>query len=174
MQRHVEHAKDQLHQFYLDNYAKMPTPPPAIQPIVTETSGSPQKVNFTARYKKRPSTLKDELEEFYKLPQEDFDTCDPIQWWSGRRSQFPNLSRLARDILAMPGEFTSTHLDLLTNYLAILLQGSAVAVERIFSGGRDTISLRRASLSAETIRTLMLVKQRLLLTRTAIDELLCN
>ena len=74
----------------------------------------------------------------------------------------------------MPGEFTSTHLDLPTNYLAILLQGSAVAVERIFSGGRDTISLRRASLSAETIRTLMLVKQRLLLTRTAIDELLCN
>jgi hAT family C-terminal dimerisation region len=97
MQRHVEHAKDQLHQFYLDNYAKMPTPPPAIQPVVTETSGSPQKVNFTARYKKRPSTLKDELEEFYKLPQEDFDTCDPIQWWSGRHSQFPNLSCLARD-----------------------------------------------------------------------------
>ena len=174
MQRHVEHAKDQLHQFYLDNYAKMPTPLPAIQPVVTETSGSPQKVNFTAWYKKHPSTLKDKLEEFYKLPQEDFNTCDPIQWWSGRRSQFPNLSRLARDILAMPGEFTSTHLDLLTNYLAILLQGSAVAVERIFSGGRDTISLRRASLSAETIRTLMLVKQRLLLTRTAIDELLCN
>ena len=42
--------------------------------------------------------------------------------------------------------------------------GSAVAVERIFSGGRDTISLRRASLKPETIRTLMLVKQRLRLT----------
>ena len=39
--------------------------------------------------------------------------------------------------------------------------GSAVAVERIFSGGRDTISLRRASLQPETIRTLMLVKQQL-------------
>ena len=136
MQCHIEHAKDQLHQFYLDNYAKMPTPPPAIQPVVTETSGSQRKVNFTAWYKKCPSTLKDKFEEFYKLPQEDFDTCDPIQWWSGRRSQFPNLSRLAQDILAMPGEFTSTHLDLPTNYLAILLQGSAVAVERIFSGGQ--------------------------------------
>jgi len=40
-------------------------------------------------------------------------------------------------------------------------QGSAVAVERVFSGGRDTISLRRASLQPETVRTLMLVKQRL-------------
>jgi hypothetical protein len=39
--------------------------------------------------------------------------------------------------------------------------GSAVAVERIFSGGRDTNSLRRASLQPETIRTLMLVKQHL-------------
>jgi hypothetical protein len=37
-------------------------------------------------------------------------------------------------------------------------------MERIFSGGRDTISLRRASLQPETIRTLMLVKQRLRLS----------
>jgi hypothetical protein len=46
--------------------------------------------------------------------------------------------------------------------------GSAVAVERIFSGGRDTISLRRASLQPETIRMLMVLKQRLRLVRTAI------
>jgi hypothetical protein len=45
------------------------------------------------------------------------------------------------------------------------LTGSAVAVERIFSGGRDTISLRRASLQADTIRILMLVKKRLHHTR---------
>ena len=38
-------------------------------------------------------------------------------------------------------------------------------MERIFSGGRDTISLRRASLKLETIRVLMLVKRRLILKR---------
>ena len=43
--------------------------------------------------------------------------------------------------------------------------GSAVAVERVFCGGRDTVSLRRASLKPETIRRLMLVKHRLLLER---------
>ncbi|KAJ7929497.1 hypothetical protein B0H13DRAFT_1596254, partial [Mycena leptocephala] len=43
--------------------------------------------------------------------------------------------------------------------------GSAVAVEHIFSGGRDTISLRRSSLNADTIRTLMLVKNRLRMRR---------
>jgi hypothetical protein len=46
------------------------------------------------------------------------------------------------------------------------LLGSAVAVERIFSRGRDTISLRRASLQPETIKVLMLVKKKLRLERT--------
>ena len=49
--------------------------------------------------------------------------------------------------------------------LNIFIAGSAVAVEWIFSGGRDTISLRRASLNADTIRILMLVKKRLHLAR---------
>ena len=52
------------------------------------------------------------------------------------------------------------------------LVGSAVAVEHIFSGGHDTVSLHRTSLGPETIRTLMLVKQHLRLARTAISDLL--
>ena len=53
----------------------------------------------------------------------------------------------------------------------ITVLGSAVAVERIFSGERDTISLRRASLKPDTIRTLMLVKQHLRLARQAIQDI---
>ncbi|KIL54479.1 hypothetical protein M378DRAFT_92477, partial [Amanita muscaria Koide BX008] len=72
-----------------------------------------------------------------------FASCNPIQWWYANRirSRFPNLYWLAKDLLAIPG--------------------SAVAVERIFSGGRDTISMRRASLKPNTIHSLMLVKQRI-------------
>ena len=51
------------------------------------------------------------------------------------------------------------------SYYTYGLKGSAVAVERIFSGGRDTISLRRASLKPDTIRVLMLVKKKLHLER---------
>jgi hypothetical protein len=47
----------------------------------------------------------------------------------------------------------------------LCITGSAVSVERVFSGGRDTISLRRASLKPETIRALMIVKHSLLLER---------
>jgi hypothetical protein len=50
--------------------------------------------------------------------------------------------------------------------------GSAVAVERVFSGAHDTIGLRRASLNADTIQTLMVVKARLRLARRAVIELL--
>ncbi|KAF8218656.1 hypothetical protein L208DRAFT_1419677 [Tricholoma matsutake] len=52
------------------------------------------------------------------------------------------------------------------------IPGSAVTIERIFSGGRDTILLRHASLQPETIRTLMLVKQRLRLSCVAVDKVL--
>ena len=54
----------------------------------------------------------------------------------------------------------------------ILDLGSSVSVERIFSGGRDTISLQRASLSAETIKVLMLLKNRLLVARNTLSALL--
>jgi hypothetical protein len=101
--------------------------------------GSPVK-NFTSQFKR--SVTQDpalELKDYFKLPLEDFNTCDPLCWWSARRAQFPHLSRLTRDILSIPG--------------------SAVAVEQVFSGGRDTIALRRSRLQPETIRTLMILKQ---------------
>ena len=60
----------------------------------------------------------------------------------------------------------------LTVFLTSASLGSAVVVEHIFSGGRDTISLRRASLKPETIRILMLVKQKLCLARNAAQQAL--
>ena len=47
----------------------------------SESSRSPQK-NFTARFQ-RKRTSPDELLEFWSLPQEDFETIDPLQWWLG-------------------------------------------------------------------------------------------
>jgi len=38
--------------------------------------------------------------------------------------------------------------------------GSAVAVEHIFSSGRDTISIHHASLQPDTIQTLMVLKHQ--------------
>jgi hypothetical protein len=145
---HVERMKDQLKEYFEKYYQHLALPSSTPMPLRVSTSdtGSPQKVDFTARYH-RINHIVDELAEYLRLPREDFKTCNPIKWWAARVSQFPNLSRLARDILSIPG--------------------SAVAVERVFSGGRDTIGLRRAHLSAPTIRCLMLLKHNLRLKREA-------
>ncbi|KAJ6534812.1 hypothetical protein B0H19DRAFT_1184263 [Mycena capillaripes] len=52
------------------------------------------------------------------------------------------------------------------------IPGSAVAVERVFSGGRDTISLRCSSLKPDTIRTWMLLKHHLRLKRKVLEDAL--
>jgi hypothetical protein len=94
---------------------------------------------------------------------------DQVQWWHGRRAQFPQLYRLVRDIFSIPGNYLYLSTSLLIIKLIYHLSlGSAVAVERIFSGGRDTISLRRASLKPETIQILMLVKRKLIIAREKI------
>lgn len=130
--------------------------------ITSESNtGSPTK-NYTARFQQK-CVASDELTEFWNLPQEDFQSCDPVRWWYGHRAQFPNLYHLARDILSIPG-ISFFFLFIFFIKISCIL-GSAVAVERIFSGGRDTISLRRASLKPETIRVLMLVKRKLILKR---------
>lgn len=54
------------------------------------------------------------------------------------------------------------------NLLTPCYIGSAVAVERIFSGERDTISLRQARLHPDTIWALMLTKHCLLLACNAV------
>src|ERR1700678_4401247 len=41
--------------------------------------------------KKKDCVVVNELDEYFKLPREDFDTCEPLNWWRGRRSQFPTL-----------------------------------------------------------------------------------
>ena len=138
----LEKAKSALHTFYHDNYSTFTSSTDKHSQSVTTPviqNRSPQKVDFTARYKRTNRWVSDELEDYFKLGQEDFDACRPLDWWLGRRAQFPNLYRLARDILAIPGELFLLHFrvnDRLREYI-----GSAVAVEWIFSGGHDTISL---------------------------------
>lgn len=171
--------KSKLHSFYLTNYRKHPAsssrvPQRAFSDLgssLSQPGHSPEKVNFTSRYQVKDRVAVNELEAYFKLPREDFGTCKPLQWWLGRRSQFPNLYRLVCDIFSIPGKSSTS--DLFQNIkvqFLFLLSGSAVAVERIFSGGRDTISLRRASLNPDTIRVLMLVKQRLRLARLSLEN----
>ena len=126
----------------------------------SQTNTSPQK-NYTARFQRKRAAV-DELSEFWNLKQEDFEKCNPVEWWYGRHAQFPDLYCLVHDLFSIPGMFLAFRFSRSHSQFVPSL-GSAVAVERIFSGGRDTISLRHASLKPETIKVLMLVKHRLIL-----------
>jgi hypothetical protein len=116
---HLETAKEDLAIYFKENYlssqASEPHPIPlsstaSISSIAstasratTATLPSPQK-NFTARFQ-RKRAARDELLEFWNLQQEEFEICDPLQWWLGRKAQFPNLYCLSCDIFSIPGTF---------------------------------------------------------------------
>ena len=79
LKSHLKLAKERLKNHYREQY--MPLVQATLpQPTAPQLSSSlPQKVNFTARYKQWSRTDVDELEEFWKLPNEDFKNCGPIQ-----------------------------------------------------------------------------------------------
>jgi len=60
------------------------------------------------------------------------------KWWKANANEWPLLTQVARDILAIPP--------------------SEVPVERLFNTGRDMVGLRRSDLGAETMRVLMILK----------------
>ena len=80
---HLEESKSTLFQYFDKHYAThsptlstLPSAPVRALPV----DGSPQK-SFTTRYRRKEKCSTNELEEYFKLPAEDFEACNPIQWW---------------------------------------------------------------------------------------------
>ena len=63
--------------------------------------------------------------------------CDILKWWKEHQSALPNLSKMARDILAIPA--------------------SSVTVERFFSSGALIMTNKRTLLKDFTFKYLMLI-----------------
>jgi hypothetical protein len=129
LSNHLEESKLNLYNYYDENYATLhtltPSSPPSTSIQALPMDGSPQK-SFTARYRRKEKHSSNELEEYFKLPAEDFDMCNPVQWWVGRQSQFPHLFQLARDILCIPGQYfgkpNSYDSDMITISQVLLLR----------------------------------------------------
>ena len=90
-------------------------------------------------------------DEFSTYLAEPRNRMDPLDWWRINRGRFPRLAKMASDFLAIPGE-QHIHFFTLSDFIIL---GSSVSVERSFNCGRDIISIRRHSLSSETLRSLM-------------------
>jgi hypothetical protein len=61
-----------------------------------------------------------------------------LNWWESSKYEYPCMSQVARDYLAIPG--------------------SEVDVERLFNAGRDVLGIRRFSMKGETLGMMMRLK----------------
>jgi hypothetical protein len=104
LQADIKRCKAKLEQYYQEHFAIKVQVAQNVQ--AKPASSAVDDFNFTNRYARRPSANRDETAEYFKLPSEDWETTDPIQWWAARKAQFPNLSCLARRILCIPGMYT--------------------------------------------------------------------
>ena len=106
---YLKSSKKNLYEYYKTHYTDKHSMPLQMTDSMPRPSAnalapphSPQK-KIRLCFQQKEKVAINELDEFFKLPQEDFETCNPICWWFGRCAQFPNLFWLAQDILCIPG-----------------------------------------------------------------------
>jgi hypothetical protein len=131
---------------YLDRWYRCNRPVDEQQKAIAETVTSPsvpRKTSQASVFKQwvksrtaKTTTMGSELERYLRLePQE---TEDPIEWWMARQAQFPMVSQLALDILAIPAMVTDC--------------------ERSFSLAKLTLTSQRLSMTSETLEKLQCLK----------------
>ena len=74
----------------------------------------------------------------HKMKVKEDQTQWILNWWKANMGEYPCMAQAARDYLAIPA--------------------SEVDIERLFSLGRDILGIRRFSMSMDTLRALILVK----------------
>jgi hypothetical protein len=93
-------------------------------------------------------TVEDDIERYFTDPVVPFIINEKqnqtewiLNWWNVHKQEYPLMFQVARDYLPIPG--------------------AEVDVERLFNIAREILGLRRTSMSAETLRALVLVKDYL-------------
>jgi hypothetical protein len=93
-------------------------------------------------------TAEDDIDRYFDTPSVKFvlneKECQVqwiLNWWAAHKQEFPLMFAVARDYLPIPG--------------------AEVDVERLFNIARNILGLRRMSMSAETLRALILLKDYL-------------
>jgi hypothetical protein len=81
---------------------------------------------------------KDELTMYNELPEFHKET-DPLSWWKDRVFDFPNLSKVAREYLA--------------------INATSVPSERLFSDAGNQVTAKRSSLDTSTVSKILFLKK---------------
>ncbi|RXW19302.1 hypothetical protein EST38_g6551 [Candolleomyces aberdarensis] len=97
----LETAKSKLEQHYRVHYER--STPVSHHTDTASSAPSSSVFDFTSTFRRAPRAVQNELQSYFQMPPKDFTTCDPVRWWYTHRLQFPNLYKLALDILSIPG-----------------------------------------------------------------------
>lgn len=133
--------RDNLHQTYRlnDTESGLLTTVPTLRESDSEYSDIESRM--LQRLQPRNQSLLSDIDRYFDSPLVSVtDTKDPnwlCDWWRIHKDEYPQMAKAARDYLAIPA--------------------SEVAVERLFSAGRDLLGIRRHSMKADTMRMLMLM-----------------
>lgn len=109
----INRAKNSLSDYFQDNYlgndGTSTFPTDMFEPYPTQvdfTMQTPRKsFDFLKRYKDdTPVKSVDELDTYFRSRRAKWDKQgEPLVWWYANRDRYPMLSRLARDLLTIPG-----------------------------------------------------------------------
>lgn len=136
----THHLKEVLERQY-------PPPSPVSIESQTEEAAQPRPRSLTARALRKvqpdqqsSSDIERYLRDGLVLAADDSsdDKNWLLKWWGNHSQEYPCLAAAARDYLAVPA--------------------SGVSVERLFSSVRDMLGIRRNSLSGESMRRLVLLR----------------
>jgi hypothetical protein len=118
----LQKAKEQLGDHFKAHYANGTNSESISQSSSQASAPAPgfsSSYNLLAGYDdENDNTMQDELEDYFRitLKKEHWTKCDPIMWWHTQRHKFPNLSILARNLLAIPGRSHLSSPDELTQF----------------------------------------------------------
>lgn len=111
------------------------------QSPLTSKAASSTGSGLLKRLQPEPQPQMSDTDRYFSLPHVNEDNTEDTNWlynwWRVNRADYPRMAAAARDYLAIPA--------------------SEVSVERLFSKGRDVIGIRRHSMTADTMRMLMLM-----------------
>lgn len=106
-------------------------------PIVESDGVVDEEASTLTFFKQKSKPKKDELQR-YLAGDLLHRTGDPLDWWNANKYNFPRLSAMARDMLAIPATSASS--------------------ERVFSGGRLVMPFNRTRLDSAAVRALMCLR----------------
>ena len=123
---------------FLNVYNELYAAPPPIQSDeILNDSFIKEKSIMSRVFKRRNIEYVDEYQVYLSLPLVD-ENADILEWWKTNQHQFPNLSRMALNYLAIPA--------------------TSVPSEQVFSMEKNLITDKRNRLAGKTIRMYLCLK----------------